>query len=678
MLFKQRDLKYNLIICAFSRLFLRNYKNGRRLLALQYNVVMHFYEVWVRSNHYHGKVGLTYCYDKELLPGQLVVVPMRQEDVVGVVLTKINKPHIKTKPINRTLDLSPLPESTIKLMYWLKEFYPSSIGVIVQQFLPQGLTGIFPDVVTKQSPPIINQLPRMTAEQLFAYHAMQLPDTYLLHGRTGSGKTRLYLEMAKDSIQNNRSVILLTPEISLTAQLEISFRQVFKDRVFVLHSTLTPKQRAERWVGLLEAKDPMVVIGPRSAVFSPLKDIGLIVVDEEHEPAYKQEQAPYYLTTRVAAQLRQIHRAHLILGSATPLVSDYYVAKTLAKPILRLQTLARPQRTDLKVKIIDFKNRELFNRSEYLSMPLIEAVEKALASHYQIMLYLNRRGTARVIVCEVCDWQAHCPRCDLPLIYHGDSHSLRCHVCGYSTGALVSCPKCHNPSIKYLSIGTKAVVEEAAKLFPNARIKRFDADNLKADRLEANYASIKDGDVDIIVGTQMLAKGLDLPKLSVLGVIMADTSLQLPDYTANERTFQLLEQVIGRVGRGHVTGQALIQTYQPDNKTIAAAIVDDWNSFYDEEIRERHQYGFPPFTHLLKLSVQRASAAAAQKAATKLMRNIPSDLHVDGPAPAFHERQSGKYRWQLIIKSAERSRLISCISSLPSGWSYNIDPIDLM
>ena len=599
---------------------------------------MVFYEVWVRSNHYHGSEPLTYAANENIKPGQIVVVPLRHETVIGIVFKKTAKPKVKTKLIQAISDLPTLPIEILQLMKWMKEYYPSSIGTITQLFIP-------PNIIKHQNQLYSNYLnrrpstiPDLSEDQKMAINSMQNYDTYLLHGRTGSGKTRIYQELAIQEISKQKSVLLLTPEISLTTQLEDDFKHIFGNSVVLLHSTLTPKQRAERWVQLLSSKSPKIVIGPRSIIFSPLSNIGLIVIDEEHEPSYKQEQAPYYLTSRVAAKLRSIHVAKLILGSATPLVTDYYLARNREKPIIRLDKLARNNNTKLETIVVDSHDRSLFPRSNYISQPLTNSIETAIGRGEQALLYLNRRGTARAIVCTVCDYQAKCPRCDLPLTYHGDSHLLRCHLCGFTSSAPISCPECHNPTIKYLSIGTKAVVSEAERLFPDAKIQRFDSDSSKAERLEQHYSDIKNGSVDIIVGTQLLAKGLDLPKLSVVGVLLADTSLQLPDYTANERTFQLLSQVVGRVGRGHIDGKAIIQTYQPQSPALNAALKDDWENFYKKEIKERQLFLFPPFTHLLKLTVSRANSKSAQKAASIIASNLPKDVRVEGPAPAFHER----------------------------------------
>ena len=642
---------------------------------------MYFYEVYVRSNHYHGKQALTYSANKLISLGSLVNVPMKDETVVGVVISKVNFSRVKTKKIISVLELPPLPKANLELMDWLKNYYPAPIGVLTSQFIPPNLNNLKPDQPHTKITALFNtdSLPKLTSEQKLAFDQMKDNDTYLLHGRTGSGKTRIYLELAKDTLNQNRSVIILTPEISLTTQLANQFNQLFKDRVVVIHSMLTPKQRAERWSFLLKTQLPLVVIGPRSVIFSPLANIGLIIIDEEHEPAYKQEQAPYYMTSRVASKLRSLTNSKLILGSATPLVTDYFMALNRNKPIIRLSKLAKKTTANhLITSVVDCKDRSLFNRSSFVSQPLIEAIESSLNNSNQTLLYLNRRGTARIIICDQCDWQAKCPRCDLPLTYHGDNHILRCHICGFFSQSPINCPSCNNPSIRYLSIGTKAVVNEISRLFPAAKVQRFDADNTKADRFEQNYDKIKQGDVDIIIGTQLLAKGLDLPKLSVVGVLLADTSLQIPDYTSTERTYQLLSQVIGRVGRGHTTGTALIQTYQPDNEVILSALTDNWGKFYTQEINERREYNFPPFVHLLKLSVARTTAKSAETAARKFAQTLSSEVIVEGPAPELHEKQANKSHWQLVIKAKSRDSLIQIINRLPPNWHYDIDPNDLI
>ena len=523
----------------------------------------------------------------------------------------------------------------------------------------------------------------LTDEQKNVIDLVTDDSTFILHGETGSGKTRVYTELAKRTLDTGKSAIILTPEISLTPQLTSTFKQEFGDkRVVITHSQLTDKERAVVWLQILRSTTPLIVIGPRSALFSPLRDVGLVVIDESHEPSYKQDQLPHYQAARVASKLAQLHHATLILGSATPSVVDYFMAQQKAKPILRMVKLAKTGQIGTPtIKVIDMKDRKQFDRSRHLSNELISSVAQALENQEQSLLFLNRRGTARSILCENCGWQAACPNCNLPLTYHGDSYKLRCHTCGFSVQAHAACPICKNPDIILRSIGTKAIVDEISAIFPQARVRRFDADNKKAERFEQHYDSVKDGKEDIIVGTQILAKGLDLPKLSTVGIVLADTSLYFPDFTAQERTYQLLRQVIGRVGRGHRESSVVVQTFNPENYVIKDAVSNNWSEFYEKELLERNRYMFPPFCFILKLSCRRASPASAKNAAEKLTNFIKSqNFHVmiDGPMPSFYERIANKYQWQLIVKSKQRSELIKIIELLPANWSYDIDPLNLL
>ncbi|HET7059723.1 MAG TPA: primosomal protein N' [Candidatus Saccharimonadales bacterium] len=647
---------------------------------------MYYYEVWVRSNRYHGQEPLTYASAQRLATGSIVRVELQKELVLGFVSGTSSKPRFKTKPIAEVLDLPALPSHLMKLAAWMQAYYPAPLGILTQQLLPGNLSKkqIEARPALELGPPKTDGLPALTAEQQAAVAAMAERDTYILHGVTGSGKTRVYIELAALAVEAGQSVIILTPEISLTSQLAGRFREVFGERVVVMHSQLPPAERQQAWLSCLRAgtKEPLVVIGTRSALFAPLAKPGLIVLDEAHEAAYKQEQAPQYQAGRAAAYLARLSRAALVLGSATPSLSDYYLAKQKEKSIIKLSGLAQPgQHPATEITVVDRKEHNLFSRSSYLSQPLIAAIDGALARGEQSLLYLNRRGTARLVMCENCGWQADCPHCDLPLTYHGDHHQLRCHSCDYHAPAPASCPKCGHADIVFKTAGTKAIVDNVQRLFPQARIMRFDTDNARAERFERLYEQIRAGEVDILVGTQLLAKGLDLPRLSVLGILLADTSLYLPDFSAQERTFQLISQVLGRVGRGHVAGRAVIQTYHPDHPVLRAAIDGDYDGFYETEMAARQQFLFPPFCYLLKLTVRRASIKAAEAAAFALKSHIISvnpRLRVEGPAPSFYEKLQNKYQWQLVVKAKNRAGLLEIIANLPSGASYDLDPMDLL
>jgi primosomal protein N' (replication factor Y) len=650
---------------------------------------MYYYEVWVRSNRYHGQEPLTYSSAKRLPAGAVLRVELQNELVLGFVSGVTSKPRFKTKPIAETLDLPALPSHLLKLAEWLRQYYPAPLGAIAQQILPGNFSKKQLETVTaiELGPPRTDALPPLNKDQRQAADAMQEQETYVLHGVTGSGKTRVYIELALQAAASGKSAIILTPEISLTSQLAGRFREIFGERVIVLHSQLTTAERQKAWLTILrtdaaDTKQPLVVIGARSALFAPLAKPGLIVLDEAHEAAYKQEQSPQYQAARVAAYLARLTRSTLVLGSATPSISDYYLAKQKSKPIIKLSRLARPgEHPAAEVAIIDRREQGLFGRSPYLSQPLIAAVEGALSRGEQSLLYLNRRGTARLVLCENCGWQATCPHCDLPLTYHGDNHRLRCHSCTYSAPTPVSCPECDHVDIIFKTAGTKAIFDDVKRLFPEARVLRFDTDNSKAERFEQLYEQVQSGQVDILVGTQLLAKGLDLPRLSVLGVLLADTSLYLPDFSAQERTFQLISQVLGRIGRGHLPGRAVIQTYHPDHPVLKAAITGDYSGFYAAETAARQEFLFPPFCYLLKLTVRRASIKSAEEAALKLKNDIQKEGHkvrIEGPAPSFYEKLQNKYQWQLVVKAKSRGELLKIIKNLPSGFSYNLDPLDLL
>lgn len=642
---------------------------------------MFYVEVLVGDMTFHGTEPLTYGSDAPLAAGTLVHVPLRRKQVLGVVSGTVSKPDFAVKPVAGIPALPPIPSPLVSLLTWMRGYYPAPLGIITQLLLPKQL----PKKPTPPAtlPPLdIPGLPPLSPEQAAALQAVSGPGLHILHGETGSGKTRVYIELARRSLEVGRSAIILTPEIGLTSQLANDFRAVFGERVVIMHSQLSDAVRQRAWQLLLERDEPVVVIGARSALFSPLKHVGLIAVDESHETAYKQDQAPYYHTATVAAKLASLQEATLVLGSATPLVTDYYVARAKGRPVVRmLQSAKAHDFAERSVRVVDLKDRAQFSKSPYLSSELLRAMTETLAKHEQSLIFLNRRGTARVIFCEQCGWQATCPHCDLPLVYHGDSHNMRCHSCEYRAASPTGCPQCRSAAVVFKSIGTKAVAGEIERLFPAARVMRFDTDNKKEERIEQHYDAVRRGDIDIIVGTQQLAKGLDLPKLSLVGVVIADTSLYFPDFSAQERTYQLLAQVLGRVGRGHREGTAIIQTYAPDSPLLAAILTKDWEGFYTKEIEERRAFRFPPFCYMLKLTVRRASSDSAQRAAAGLadtLRREHRGIIIEGPAPAFHEKVQNKYAWQIILKAGNRQRLLGVIGALPSGWSYDIDPMNLL
>lgn len=644
---------------------------------------MKFYEVLVASQRFHGSGALTYGHEEQLQTGTIITVPLQNKNVMGVVTSEVQKPAFNTKSIKEVLDLKPIPQELTKLVYWLKDYYPAPLGQLLTLFLPSSLGQKSRKKLIIKNVRAAAHQPALTSEQekVVADIWSSKQRMHLLHGETGTGKTRAYIELISKSFADQRNTLLLTPEIGLTSQLAETIESAFPGRTVILHSGLTPAQRRDRWRAIAESSMPIVVIGPRSALFAPLHAVGLIILDEAHDLAYKQEQAPYYQTSRVAAKLGEIHAAKVILGTATPLISDYYTFKEKKLPIHRMVNLAQTSSYTSTTEIIKFSDKSNFTKSPWLSSTLLRAIDSSIKDGTQSLIFLNRRGSARVIMCQNCGWHAVCPNCDVTLTYHADSHRILCHSCGYKAPAPSSCPECDATDISFKSVGTKAIASELEKLCPHANIVRLDGDNLKVEKLENQFEHIKSGAVDIIVGTQIIAKGLDLPKLGLVGVVMAETGLNFPDYTAEERTFQLLTQVMGRANRGHRNTKIIVQTFNPDNPTLKFSLNKNYEAFYNQQITERQQFDFPPFKYILKLRVERATSRSTEKVARELVETLRKafpHLQISDASPSFIEKLQNRYRWQIIIKSSQRSRLVEVITSLPANVHHDIDPSQLL
>lgn len=645
---------------------------------------MFYYEVLVADSKYHSSAPLTYSSKDSLAPLSVVTVPLRSRAVTGFVLNEVGRPGFAVKEVKSLLSDRPLPYHCLQLAQWLAEYYAAPLSETLRLFAPsrpairQIKSEVLPAVQVQ-----MEMKTSLTAEQKRAVKEIKAnpSTTVLLHGETGSGKTRVYLELARESLKNGKSVIILTPEISLTSQMEAAAAAYLDQPPHVMHSNLSASKRKQIWMKLLQADKPQIVIGPRSALFVPLSSLGLIVVDEAHEPAYKQEQTPRYNSLRAASQLGSLTGAKVVYGTATPLISDYYLADQRSAIIRMTKQALGGGQPEIETQVIDLKDRSNFGQNRYLSKRLIEDINTALSAKKQVMLYLNRRGSARVILCKVCGWQDLCPNCDVSLVYHADEHQAKCHICGFHHAPPVACPNCGNPEIIYKSIGTKALADQVEKLFPDKVVGRFDSDNVAGEQLNEVYEKLLAGHVDILVGTQLLAKGLDLPRLGLVGIVSAESSLTLPDYTAEERTFQLLYQVMGRVGRGHSKGEVIVQTYEPDSLVIKTAIDRDYKTFYQHSLEERQMFRFPPFSYLMKLSVRRATINGAQTASERLQHELAGaglPVEIIGPTPAFYGRRGKYYYYQLVAKSKDRVHLIALAKLVPADWQIDLDPADLL
>lgn len=645
---------------------------------------MEFYEVWVSAINLHGKEPLTYSSSKKLAIGEIVSITLRNKKCLGIVKSVSEKPKFKTKEIETIENRPTTTKQNLLLLEWLINYYPAPIGQIASLFIPSNLNSK-PRTTNIETKNLTDfELPILTKEQVSALDKIEKSENkpVILHGDTGSGKTRIYLELTKKSISNHKSAIILTPEIGLTPQLARSFEELFANKVIVTHSELTPAQKRDIWTRVYNSTEPLVIIGPRSALFLPLKNIGIIVVDEFHDSAYKQEQAPHYLASRAASKLANLHNAKLILGSATPNVSDYFIFESKNLPIVRMENLAvNQEKSSTDIEIIEINDRTNFSKSAWLSDSLLNSIRISLDKGQQSLLFLNRRGSARVALCQKCRWQALCPKCDIPMTYHGDSHILRCHTCGLKSKAPTSCPDCGAVEIEFRGIGTKALLNEVTKIFPDATVARFDSDNLKNESLNSRFEDIKNGKIDILIGTQTLTKGLDLPNLTTVGVVTADTALFFPDYTAEEISYQQLQQVIGRVGRGHNHGKVVIQTYYSENSSIKATVDKNYSLFYQQQLTERKKFHFPPYFYTLKITCSRKSDKSAENFIRKLHNIIiysPLSIEIIGPSPSFKQKQNDMYFWQLIVKAKKRDHLTTIVNTLPGQFSYDLDPINLL
>jgi len=543
--------------------------------------------------------------------------------------------------------------------------------------------------------------PNLTAAQEAAWRQIQAaqveltkdnqqkPEVFLLHGVTGSGKTEIYLRALEQAISLGRRAIVLVPEIALTPQTIDRFASRFPRRVGVFHSKLSLGEQFDQWWRIKEGAFD-VVIGSRGAIFAPQPDLGLIVIDEEHEWTYKQqEQSPRYHARDIAIELAKLTGSVVILGSATPDLVSYYRSQIGGYRLLELpRRIARAEKREdslPRVEIVDLRqelkagNRSIFSRS------LTQGMKQALAAGEQVILFLNRRGTSTFVQCRDCGHVLCCRRCDVALTYHAAGEDLVCHQCNSRAPAPDFCPRCGSKRIKFLGIGVQRVEEETHRAFPQANLLRWDRD---VTRGKYSHEEILDKfvahEADILIGTQMIAKGLDLPLVTLVGVINADIGLHLPDFRAGERTFQILSQVAGRAGRGALAGHVVVQSYNPEHYAIACAAKHDYASFYRQEISLRRQYSNPPFSRLARLLYANPSDAQCQREAQRMHQLLKEerdswgmDISLIGPSPVFVQRVRGRFRWQIILRGEDPTRLLAQVP-IPQGWTVDIDPVSLL
>lgn len=656
---------------------------------------MRYYEIAPLKIVRSGSDVFTYASENELKIGSLVEIPIGKKTGYGIVWKQVQKPKFDTRELIIIFDQPPVPEHILASASWISDYYCTPLAQVLSGILPSGLHKNRRDIKvnTAAKTKKIQRSDRThflyTKQQIEAISELDKTEkgTSLLHGITGSGKTEVYINQAQKTIADGKSVILLVPEIALTSQLVSKFSEVFED-VKIFHSRQTEAERHRTWLSILKESQPQLIIGARSALFSPVRNLGLIIIDECHEPSFKQEQTPKYSALRVSSFLANRYNFRTIFGSATPLIEDYFLAELAenngGNKIIKMTNLAKESARPPKISLIDLTKKESHSKHRFFSKQLLKEMETSLVENKQVMIYHNRRGSASITTCHSCGWMAMCENCFIPLTLHTDKHILACHICGKKEKIPNSCPECGEAEIIHKGIGTKMIEMEVRKLFPNKNIARFDADSDKEKTVEKLYEDIVSGEIDIIIGTQVIAKGLDLPKLKTVGIIQADAGLALPDFTSPERNFQLITQVIGRVGRHSDNTNVIIQTYQPDTSSIKFALSQDYAGFFSHEIEKRRKANFPPFVYLLKLvCVYKTEAAAIRNVrieASEIRAKYGSDVQILGPTPAFYERVGDNYHWQITIKSKNRGSLQKIAKDFgqKAHWRIDIDPPSLL
>lgn len=652
---------------------------------------MKYYEILPLTITGPAEQVFTYESAEPLALGALVSVPLRNRKIRGLVTGEVVKPKFKTRPVGKILSEEPvLTEIQIKLARQISEYYLTPLGDTIAAILSFDF-GKKRRLPKNLQPLIYNLKPnlKLTVDQKKIFDEIKVAkpaSKHLVFGVTGSGKTEIYLQLVAEALKKGQTAIVLVPEISLTPQTMDRFQERFGDTVAVWHSHLLETEKFATWQQIISGQKK-IVLGARSAIFAPLPNLGYIIIDEEHESSYKQDQTPRYETGQVAEWLTDLSGAKLVLGSATPKIETFYKTET---GLYDLHTLSKRivQDSMPPVKVVDLADEYKKGNKSIFSDDLYEATAAALKDKKQVLLFVNRRGAATFIVCRDCGHVMECPNCEIPLTYHpSEGELLSCHHCGYDAKVPIVCPNCKSHAIRYFGLGTQKVETEATKMFPKARLARMDRDTTKKRGSHAEiYRGFARNDFDILIGTQLIAKGWDLPNVSVVGVVSADTMLNLPDFKSGEKTFSLLTQVSGRTGRGYHPGRVVVQTYAPENYAILSAAKHDYMEFYRREIKERQKYNFPPFASLIKLTFTAKNEKTAVETAAemrKLLSAVESEsVLILGPNPAFIPKMYGNYREQIIIKILKSSEIKKVKEFLAknykSGLVVDIDPENLL
>ena len=636
--------------------------------------------------------------------GRAVSVPLGRRQATGVVIGPGTQPNaeIETKNILGIEEHPILPAAYLRWATWLSRYYLHPVGQVFQNLFPP-----LKKTSNRKSrkPPLAQvesrvEAPALTQEQKAAVAKIREKSGFavsLLFGVTGSGKTEVYLELLEDAIRENKQAIVLVPEISLTPQLIRRFTSRLGDAVAVIHSHLTDREKTDQWWLMVEQKKK-VLIGARSALFCPLPELGLIILDEEHEPSFKQEEQLKYHARDAAIMLGRELRVPVILGSATPCLESWKNAQDGKYQLVELKERveSRPLPTVEVVDLRDVKSEKENDHKDsvgfWLSSVLHDKIKARLERGEQSALFLNRRGVAQVVLCPKCGHTVQCPNCSVTLTLHGKNH-MTCHYCDYHENRKTECPECREGELKPLGLGTERIEEDLAKLFPSARIARADRDQIqnRAD-LEDLILRMEKRETDILIGTQMIAKGLDFTHLTLVGIVLADIGFNIPDFRASERSFQLLTQVSGRAGRHAVPGEVIVQTYQPQHLSVIHSQNHDYRGFAEQELHLRSELGYPPFGRMASIRLQGTDLNRVIQVARSLktrfqghLSNLSDhDLEILGPTEAPLAKLRGQHRYHLLLKSVSSQVLHSMVQKAMTlqftgvKISVDIDPLNML
>ncbi len=639
------------------------------------------------------KSEFTYSFDDQamnVLAGMRVIVPFGNRKVQAYVIDVLDsKPSgdFEIKPLIRVIDKEPLfDKKDYSLALWMEKFYFSSRGEILDTMIPGGrrdtVFGALDADNAEVRPDVV-----LSDEQQHAVRTVMDTDSrmFYLFGVTGSGKTEVFLRCAEEVIAKGGQVIYLVPEITLTHQLALQVLKRFRNNVAILHSGLTDSQRIAQW-RKIKRSEVSLVIGARSAVFAPFSNLKMIIIDEEHENSYKSGNAPRYHARQVAQKRIADCGGKLLMGSATPSLEAWHLMQDPSK-MVRINLTRRVGGGSMpKITVSD-----MTKESGIFGPVLQEKMHRTLADGKQVILFLNRRGYSYYFHCRSCGYELKCPHCDVAMTFHRKRNILQCHYCGYSRRPVSSCPECGSLDVMYSGFGTEQVEQEIQRLFPLYRTARLDTDTVSSDRtrVRSTLDDFRDGKINILPGTQMVAKGLNFPNVRLVGIIMADSGLMIPDFRAEERTFDLIVQVSGRSGRSDSTGEVVVQTRMKDNPAISYAVSGDVEGFFNMELAVRKDTSFPPFSRMVNIVIRSANASAARSTADSLashLRSVMKKTSIYGAAECPIEKIRASYRFQIILRSTNPASMLSELNKALSGVKipYNVamdidvDPVDLL